>query len=752
MMKRSLFPVFMLLFLLSLPSVEGQRVQPNRKVDEPIENDPENLLVFQQWLKWNGSGSLLLWYLDQQAAGYFEQRDRDIAALSGAGDWTNRQAEVKQKLAAFFGEVPARGPVPVQVTGVIKKEGYRIEKIVFQSFPGFYVTGCLYVPEKLKARAPAVLNVIGHNQEAFRNPLYQVINYNLVKKGIIVFAIDPPGQGEHVQFWDPDVKFSLAGYSVLEHCYFGNQCFLSGYNCARYFIWDGMRAIDYLVSRKDVDPSRIGVTGFSGGGTVTSYVSAWDDRVKVSIPCSWATASRRQLETKGGQDAEAEFWKMISEKITLEDLLEVRAPKPTLMTFTSRDEYLCLQGAREAYHEAGKAYAAFGKPGNIEMVEDNSKHWMTLKIRERMYAFMLKHFNMIGDSTELEAEILTPEELTVTPTGQIASSFGGKMIFDLNLEDSRLLFDRLERSRQDPVQHLERTREKAMEISGYTRPAAAVGEPFMNGRYQRKGYTVGKYAIMGEGPYPVPFLLFVPDDTLKKHKALIYLNPKGKGEDAKAGGEIEKLVMKGFIVAAPDLAGYGEMTNTAARGIADGYTALMLGRSIVAIDAGDIVRLAYSLGNRSDVDPDNVGALAYSELCIALLHAAAFDSAIKNVTLIRPLISFRSVVENSRYRIGLTPREGGNYWHPHEIDFTWGVAGALQAYDLPDLMGCIAPRRLSVSAAVNQLLEPASDDLARMELSFPRKAYSGFNSASSLFISPEKMSCCDLADISFNVK
>ena len=93
---------------------------------------------------------------------------------------------------------------------------------------------------------------------------YQVINYNLVRKGIIVFAIDPPGQGEHVQCWDPSVNFSMAGYSVLEHCYFGNQCFLSGFNCARYFIRDGMRAIDYLVSRKDVDPERIGVTGFFG--------------------------------------------------------------------------------------------------------------------------------------------------------------------------------------------------------------------------------------------------------------------------------------------------------------------------------------------------------------------------------------------------------------------------------------------------------------------------------------------------------
>ncbi len=233
--------------------------------------------------------------------------------------------------------------------------------------PGYYVTGCLYVPDKIESKAPAILNVIGHNQEAFRADLYQVINYNLVKKGMIVFAIDPPGQGEHVQYFDPEINFSSIGYTVIEHCYFGNQCFLSGSSAARYFIWEGIRAIDYLLTLKDVDPERIGVTGFSGGGTVTSYVSAFDDRVKVSVPCSWATLNRRCLETKGGQDGESIFLHGVAKGITFEDLLEVRAPKPTLMTFTSRDEYLCLQGAREAYKEATSAYKSFGREDNLSI-------------------------------------------------------------------------------------------------------------------------------------------------------------------------------------------------------------------------------------------------------------------------------------------------------------------------------------------------------------------------------------------------
>jgi dienelactone hydrolase len=710
--------------IVSVLQLNGQKDFPNRKVDIPVENDEENLNVFQQWIRWNNPGSLLVNYLNDQAFGYYSLRDKEIEKLKSSDDWLNRQKLVKEKLMGFFGTLPERGPVNPVVTGVIKRDGYRIEKIVFESFPGFYVTGCLYVPGKIKKNAPAVLNVIGHNQEAFRNPLYQVINYNLVKKGIIVFAIDPPGQGEHVQYWDPAVKFSLAGYSVLEHCYFGNQCFLSGFNCARYFIWDGMRAIDYLVSRKDVDPERLGVTGFSGGGTVTSYLGAYDDRIKVAIPCSWATASRRQLETKGGQDAEAEFWKMVSGGITLEDLLEVRAPKPTMLTFVSRDEYLCLQGAREAYRETGKAFAALGKPENLKMVEDDSKHWMTHKIREAMYAFLMKHFNIAGDSTEVEAEILTPEELTVTPTGQIATYLGGKMIFDLNAADTKILLDNLERSRSGIKDHLAFVDKKAREISGYNPPSSSPEEPFINGRYQRDGYSVGKYAIMGEGSYPIPFLLFIPDDTVRHHPSIIYLNPKGKVADAKPGGEIEKLVRKGYIVAAADVLGVGETANTAARGITDGYTAVMIGRSVVAIQAGDIVRMAGYLRSRGDTDPARIGALGINEMCIPLLHAAAFEQAIKNVTLIGPMISFRSVVMNRNYKIGLTPRVGGNYWHPHEIDFSWGVAGALQAYDLPDLMGCIAPRKLLLAGIRNQMLEPASAEVISAETDFPVRAYS----------------------------
>ena len=726
------FLLMLVLFRIGNLAAQVKPIQQN--IDPDPLKEQEDLNVFQQWIRRNNPGSFLINFMNKQASGLYDRRDSVIACLNSGQDWATRQSKVRTILMETIGAFPGNTPLNPTITGTLKKEGYRVEKIIFESFPGFYVTGCLFIPDRIRGKAPAILNVIGHNQESFRAPLYQVVFLNLVKKGFIVFAIDPPGQGEHVQYYDPAKQFSSVGYSVIEHCYFGNQCFLSGSSCARYFIWDGMRAIDYLLSRKEVDPERIGVTGFSGGGTVAAYIAAFDKRVKVSVPCSWSTASRRQLETKGAQDAESELYLSLAEGITFEDLLEVRAPLPALLTFVSRDEYLSLQGAREAYAEARKAYLAFGKPENLKMTEDDSKHWMTPKIRSAIYAFFMHHLNVPGDSAERSVEILTEKDLTITPTGQVSTFLGGNRIFDLNKDLTKPLLDNLERSRLDIGNHLARVKQEAMKIAGFRCPGNYTSRSFINGKYQREGYTLGKYAIAGEGDYAIPILLFVPDDTVRKHPALVYLNPGGKSADAGPGGTLEKLVKKGYIVAASDVLGTGETENTAARAIAPGYTGVLTGRSIVGIQAGDIIRIVDYLKNLDIVDSLKIGAVGMGEVGIPLLHAAAFDASIRNIALAGTLISYRCVAMNRFYKIGLIPRENGGVQHPNEVDFNWGVAGALTAYDLPDLIGCLAPRKVILAGLLDNQLEPASAELFGEELSFPLKAFSFQHASGNLKI------------------
>lgn len=714
----------LIFLLINTGFIGAQVINPEINSRVNLKPDEENLNVFLQWLKWNNHGSMLLQSLTKEAVSCYDKRSDIVKKLTTADDWLARQDYVRNKLKEIIGPFPEKTPLNAKVTGVIRRNGYRIEKILFESFPGYYVPGCLYVPEKIRGKIPAVLHVIGHNQESFRSELYQVISCNLARKGIMVFSIDPPGQGEHVQQYDPEVKFSSVGYSVVEHNYFGNWCFLSGYSCAKYFIWDGIRAIDYLVSRREVDSERIGVTGFSGGGTISSYIGALDDRVKVAVPCSWATANKRLLETKGVQDAESDFYHGAIAGISFEDLIEVRAPKPTLLTFVSRDEYLCLQGAREAFHEASGAFRAFGRPENLAFVEDDSKHWLTPKIRLAIYSFFMKHFGLKGDPSETEADILPREELNVTPTGQVATYTGGKRIFDLNKEITEKLLSGIEDSRKSNPDHIARAIGNAKKLSGFLMSEDREEEFIINGKYQREGYTVGKYALETGNNRAIPVLLFVPDSISGKCPAVIFLHPEGKHTDAKPGGEIERLVKDGYIVAAVDLAGTGEVKNTAGREHTEGYTAVLAGRSIPGIRAEEIVIVANALGKLENVDPARIAGLGINEMCIPLIHAAAFSSKICSISLAGPLVSYKVVAMNRDYRIGFTAREGGGYWHPYEVDFSWGVGGALTSYDLPDLIAAIAPRKVIMTGIRNEILQPAADDLIMKELAFPFSIYS----------------------------
>lgn len=724
------------------PSVIGERDLERR-------SDQEDLNVLHHWIRWNNGGSLLMQHLTEQATVLYQRREREIAQLKTKEDWQTRQRFVRERLKSIFGSFPEKTPLKPVITGTIRKEGYRIEKIVYESHPGFYVTGLVYVPSRLKGRAPAVLNLIGHEQEGFRAALDQVIATNLVKKGIVVLTIDPLGQGEHVQNFDPKVNFSSVGYSVVEHCYFGNQCFLSGANSAKYFVWDAIRGIDYLISRREVDAKRIGVTGFSGGGTITSFVAALDERVAVAIPSSWSTANRRQLETKGAQDAEATLIHSVAKGITFEDLLEVRAPKPTLLTFTSRDEYLTLQGARDAFAEAAKAYEAFGAPDHLQLVEDDAKHWLTPKIREAIFRFFMTHFGMPGDPTETDVDVLPASELVVTKTGQIATSLGGSMVFDLNRRETEGLIASLEESRSRIADHLARTERRAREISGYL-PREENVRSFINGRYQRDGYTVAKLAVPGEGKYPIPFLLFVPDGGASPFPAVVYVHAGGKAAEAEPGGEIEKLVRRGYIVAAPDVLGIGETLNTASRGLADGYTGVLIGRSVVAIQAGDIVTVVNYLRQRPDVNASAIAGIGTGTMTIPMLHAAAFEPALKGIILQNGLISYRSVAMSRSYRIGLTARPNGGHHHPYEIDFSWGIANVLTGYDLPDLIGTLAPRKIILAGVTDQMLLPASQALIDEEMKFPRAAYAFKNASANIRIMPSITDLPPLADWTLN--
>ena len=675
----------------------------------------ENLQVLDRWIEWSHAENMLPLFLNDQAYQYLDIRKAEINNLKTRADWLKRQAQVKEVLMQIVGPLPDKSPLNPRVTGIVQKQGYRIEKILYESMPGYHVSGCLFIPDGIDTPRPAILNVIGHSIESFRRDIYQIPILNLVKKGFVVFAMDPMGQGERIQYTDEEKKrvglFNQS--STREHSYITNQLFLTGASSARYWIWDGMRAIDYLQSRTEVDKDRIGVTGLSGGGTQTAYLAAFDDRIKAASPAGYICGFRRLLQSIGPQDGEQNFYHGIARGIDHADLIEVFAPKPYLIAATTRD-FFSIQGARETYAEVQNAYRAFGKPDYIQMTEDDYGHGYTLKNREATYAFFQMHLDLPGEATEEKVETLSPEELTVTSTGQILTSTGGKTLFGINLQIAETLKTDLVELRTSPDTHLAHTRKRAIELCGYAVPEKQV-ETVFRGQYQRDGYVVQMVALHGEGDYVIPLLLMVPDKT-GPHPAMIYLDPRGKQAEAMPGGELEKWVKKGYIVVAPDLIGTGETAKEQTYPGQYGYNAVLIGRSIVGIHAGDIQRVVALLKNRSDIVDSSIHALAHGELCPALLHATAFERAFQSITLIDPLISYAELVSHKLY----------NY----SLSFNWGVAGALTAYDLPDLMALVAPAKLHLINARDAMNHQASTELQDRELEFPGSVYASKNAGS----------------------
>jgi hypothetical protein len=600
-----------------------------------------------------------------------------------------------------------------KVTGILQRDGYSIEKIIYESIPGYYVTAALYIPDGVKEKAPAVFYACGHSVEGFRVDIYQHVCINLVKKGFVVFTIDPMGQGERFEYWDPEKNEPRFPIPDHEHSYAGAQCLISGYSTARYFIWDVIRGIDYMLTRKEVDPHRIGMTGGSGGGNLTAYLGALDDRILATAPERYITGYGYIYKSIGPQCAEQNLYQMIATGLDHADFIEVRAPKPTMMVTTTRD-FFSIQGAREAYTEASRIYQALGAEDKLMMVEDDTVHRSTRKNREAIYAFFQKYLDNPGSPEDMDVEVLPPEDLWVTETGQVVTSLKGQSVFSLNRSEVQNQLDKLEMNRADPVGHLRNLKDVAARISGFKYPDK-FGEAVFSGRYVKPDYQLEKYLVEGSGDYVLPVVLLTPNVRLKDEVILI-LDAEGIDHAVNQDSLAHGLLREGRTVLLADLPGIGNMGPGYLKG--DSYidstsynqwfAAVLTGKSNVALRAEDIVRVIHFAGHGPRKFSD-ISALAVGPVGSELLHAAIFEPEIKNVCLIRSFLSYADIATT-------------RFYHPEYVPYT--VPGAIGKYDLPDLMAGLCPRNVL-------LVEPMSGDglvadeaKAKHSLLFPSMVYS----------------------------
>ncbi len=641
------------------------------------------------------------------------EREATIAKLNSKDDYLKRQEIVKEKLLRIMGTFPKKTPLNAQITGVIEKDDYRVEKVIYESIPGYYVTAALYLPKNIKGKAPAVIYACGHSTNGFRGG-YQQMSINLVKKGFVVLAFDPIGQGERLQYYNEKEGKSRFG-STTEHSYPGAQCYISGYSPTKYFVWDGIRSVDYLLTRKEVDPKRIGMTGRSGGGTQTAYTAAMDDRILAAAPECFITKMEYVLKSIGPQDAEQNLFHMISEGIDHADLLEVRAPKPALIITTTRD-FFSIQGARETFAEVKQFYKGLENEELINMVEDDDKHASTKKNREAMYAFFQKYLNNPGSSEDLGVELMKEEDLWATKTGQISTSFENETLYSLNCKIVKNQLSKLKSSRtsDDFLEHAKTIVIDAKQLSGFEYPTNFENAIF-SGRYVNEDYLLEKYLIPGDGNNMLPAAIFIPTKN-RNNEVTILLDEKGMEHAANKDSLVHSILKQGNSVLIFDVRGIGSLGPGYLKGDAyigntsfnQWFAGIITNKSIVAMRAEDIIRIAHFV--KTDIyDVETVSAIAVGATGSELLHAAAFDETIDEICLIKPFLSFADIALSPDYTPAFIPSI---------------VAGAIEKYDLADLLAALSPRKTLI---INPLASDGTPTIASKKtcyLTYPKIVYS----------------------------
>ena len=697
----------LLMVVLAVIASSAQEIKPTLDY-WPFYSDAQNMLYKMQC---------------EYSFQHLKRRKEKIDSLDTREKWLTRQQEVKKKLDCMACHFAEKKPLNPVITGNRKGDGFSVELLHFESMPGYKVTAAFFLPEGKRKNLPAILYCSGHSELGFRSEVYQHVIINLVKKGFAVFAFDPVGQGERLQYFDPNLgKFIYS--PTHEHSYPGAQLFIQGLSAAAYFTWDGIRAVDYLISRPEIDPQRIGITGRSGGGTQAAYIAAFDDRIKVAAPENYITSFEYLLKSGGPQDAEQNFYHGLKEGIDQADLLEVRAPKPTLMITTTRDIF-SIQGARETYQETKKAFDAFGFSENIQMVEDDADHQSTRKNREAMYAFFQQHLQLPGSPKDIEVTIFPPEELNVTSTGQLSTSIGSSFLFDINKAKATEQASKLKDRRENDPTFLDGLKGTVKNINGFNEDLDS-GKLIFSGRTDCDSYYLNNYVIELQNERVLPFCLLTPKKNFTK--AVLYLDNTDQPKNA---GIPLLLASAGITVIIPELPGYGELGPGYFKGDANfnntsynqWFIGILNGKSTVAIHAEAIEKILHHCMNLWSDKEIEITGYSSGPMNSVLLHAATFGILFNAFLFVDPLASYESIVMNHNY-------------DPSLIPFT--VAGSLPHYDLTDLASSFAPHKimmLNVRGSMGELL-----DLTTVHdiYDFAKKSYSDNDSVNQLSIVMEK--------------
>jgi cephalosporin-C deacetylase-like acetyl esterase len=635
-----------------------------------------------------------------------ESRRTLLATVRSKSQIEARNAAVRSQLWQLLGGRPEETPLNPRITGTIERTHYRIEKLIFESMPQIYVTANLYVPTTGKPPYPAILAPIGHSANGKAAVRYQYTYQNLARKGYIVLTWDPFGQGERIQYLQPGTNHTRFHAVSMEHTQAGRPMILFGDGLARYLTWDGIRGLDYLMTRPEVDPQTIGCTGQSGGGTMTMFIGALEPRIHVAVAIegAFANVAGPYYDPPGAiSDAETDLVGSLPLRMDRGDLLAAFAPKPLLVCYTKNDEGqtygpMNSEAIQENYDELTRFYGIFGAKEKVSLFAGDLPHGMDFFSRRAIYGWFNRWFDKTDAGVEeAEYDSAPDSTLNVTPSGQVSTSLGGRSIVQLNADRARTVLPASYFATQesDLSGATEKVRQQLPRLLALPKEKTALHARVLSLNI-RKRQKIEEIQFESEPGVRVVGWFVAPQDGASTHPCVFYVSNGYSDEVVAEPSSFDGLLGAGHAVCAVAVRGTGLSTPRPPKGGPVFYQQmelgerfawanLVLGTSVMGQRVWDILRTIDYLAARPDVNPSQILLIGQEEAGLAVLMASVLDDRVRSILLIRMRVSYMSIVHSTDYSLTLD----------------WFVPGILRNFDLPDLTASFSPRPVSIVDAVD---------------------------------------------------
>lgn len=608
-------------------------------------------------LDWKGDQSVYTWLMAKARSQFDERRVRFQRALRDETSAHAYRDSVLKSYKKILGDLPSRTPLNVRTIGVIDGAKYKIEKVLFESIPGHHVTTNLYLPKR-KGKMPGVLLLCGHEDESKATISYQKTAALLALNGFVVLVVDPMSQSERHQLVDEHGKAMTRG-GTTEHTLINAVANLAGSGTVAFQLWDNVRALDYLVSRKEVDADRIGCLGNSGGGTQTAYLAAFDGRIKVASVCSYLTSRERTLELSGPNDGCQHVVGEGKALLEMSDFLIAFAPRPMLVLAGSYD-FVDYAGTVNAFKEVSSFYSALGHSDRAVLFTAEDGHGITKPKRERVASFFLQWLQSKKVSVvEEEIQTYSADQLNVSGKSQLAAAIKDEV------NDFQRVLSLVNKS--TPTSDL-RSQIQTLNNLRFPSPEATVENV---GEVVTYEVSMRKSILRDPLGVPLPMLIFNPGSA---SRAELWISGKGKKHIADSAALLKRCVDDKVLLIIADVSGVGELRDAVAandpkyfnREYRNAMIALHVGTSMPAVRTQDILRLAQYIRQGYGVNQTEL----YSDgICsLPAMQAAIIDENISKVT-VTETPSLRNVVAEPLVKD----------W------YSLVIPGVLLHYDVPDL-------------------------------------------------------------------